>query len=614
VKEMSRTRPYLGAVLITVLATLMRAALVPLIGYQLPLLTYWPAVEIVAYLFGFRPAFISVLLSLVLGRVLFIQPLHPLLFPPPETVFSSCLFVLFGASLGMFMESLRAARSEAESNAALAQDRLNQLQNEVAARQRDRNWAESVLASISEGVIAADGDGKVTYLNGLAEKLTGWTRQEAVNQPLSRVFYTIADSRFPLLSSTGGDMIPVEHSVSVIKSKQQEGLEQTLGKVLIFRDVTDRLRADEALAASEARLHASLLAAGAAAWEWNVSTGGMICSPEFRQLTGMVEIKDISFADFLESVHELDRLPLRQELARVSIKTGEFHVEYKAKSENEARWLALLGSMAGPNRMVGIVIDITERRRLEEKLRDAAKQESLGVLSGGIAHDFNNLLTSILGYSGMLKNELPAESAAVDYAANIECASKKAAHLTRQMLAYAGQGSYFREPFDLSTRLNKVIEELRPGIGPDITLERDLGAYLPVIEADPNEFDLAASGLILNAIEAIGEKTGHVLITTYFRSISDSGYDDPTGGEIPPGRYVVMTVRDTGCGMDETTKSRIFDPFFTTKFTGRGLGLAAVLGIVKGHGGVIHVESTPGVGSLFQIYWRAAFARVARAG
>jgi signal transduction histidine kinase len=605
-RSSSTLTSYGASVSITLAATVARYAMLPFLGYRFALLTYWPAVEIVAYFFGFRPALVSIGLSLVLGRLFFMRPIEPLLFPPPDEVVSGCLFVLFSASLSMFMESLRSAREEAEANASLAQERLEQLKHEMALRQRDRNWAESVLASIDQGVVASDDDGEVTYINKVAECMTGWESSEAIRQPLARVFYTIEQPAGTVLSSTDGRMIPVELSRSVIvDSKKNE-----LGKVMLFRDISRRRKAEEALAASEMRLHASLLAAGAAAWEWQMESDEIVCSHEFRQVTGIGDAHPfLSFPVFLELVHREDRMKLQQELASASRRGGEFHVEFRISRDPEIRWLALTGRLASAGRMVGIVVDVTDRRRLEEKLRNNAKQESLGVLSAGIAHDFNNLLTSILGYSSLLKSDLPATSPLADYANSIEDAGKRAAHLTRQILAYSGQGRVSLELVDITRRVHKVIENLQHAMEPGVTLELELDPDLPGIKADPNQVDQVLSGILLNAIEALRHGKGRVRVATFYKSI-DTG--DLEAIDVPPGQYSVYEVRDNGSGMDEATKNRIFDPFFTTKFTGRGLGLAAVLGIMRGHGGAIHVESTPGVGSIFQIFWPVVSGKVSR--
>jgi PAS domain S-box-containing protein len=602
---MRRIRPYLLSTLIIVLSTWARYLMEPWLGLRFPLLTYLPAVEVIAYLFGFRPALVSIGLSVVLGRVLFIQPLHPLLFPPPESVAMASMFVIFSASLSMFMENLRTSRAGAEENATLAQEHLDKLAMEMTLRRRERDWSDSVLASIADGVIAADANGDVTYMNQLAEQLTGWTKAEAAHQPVGRVFYSIEEQPYALLSSTDGRMIPVEHNTSAIKSN--DGRE--LGKVIVFRDVTERRKSQEALQASEMRLHASLLAAGAAAWEWNLTTNEIVCSAEFRELVGLKGSHSyLQFSTFLAAIHEHDRAPLKDELTSAARRGDEFRLEYRLVREGEVRWLGLMGRLAAPARIAGIVVDLTDRRRLEEKLRDAAKQESLGVLSGGIAHDFNNLLTSILGYASLLRTEFPAGSRVASYAEGIEESSKRAAHLTRQILAYSGQGRFALEHVNVTTSVRKTIEDLRPSIGSHVMLELNLQGNLPPVEADPHQVDQVSSGILLNALEAVGLQSGLVRVSTFSQYVDN--VESPVEG-VPPGNYVVFEVRDTGCGMDEETRNKIFDPFFTTKFTGRGLGLAAVLGIMRGHGGAIHVESTQGVGSIFQIFWPTLPAKIA---
>ena len=574
-------------------------------GLRFPLLTYLPALEVIAYFFGFRPALVSIGLSVVLGRVFFIQPLHPLLFPPPASVAMSSVFVIFTASLSMFMENLRTARAAAEENSRLALEHLEKLAVEMTLRRRERDWSDAVLASIADGVIATDEKGNVTYMNQLAEQLTGWTRMEATHQPVNRVFYSIEETPYTLLSSTDGRMIPVEHITSAIRSN--DGRE--LGKVIVFRDVTERRKSQEALEASEARLHASLLAAGAAAWEWNLTTNEIVCSAEFRELLGVRDSHPyLQFSTFLAAIHEHDRMPLQDELTSAARRGDDFRLEYRLVREGEVRWLGMMGRLAAPERIAGIVVDVTQRRRLEEKLRDTAKQESLGVLSGGIAHDFNNLLTSILGYASLLRAEFPPESRVASYAAGIEESSKRAAHLTRQILAYSGQGRFSLENINLTASVRKTIEDLRPSIGSQITLEVNLMSNLPYVEADPHQVDQVSSGILLNALEAVGQQPGLVRVSTFGQYVDN--LESPVEG-VPAGNYVVFEVRDTGCGMDEATRNRIFDPFFTTKFTGRGLGLAAVLGIMRGHGGAIHVESTQGVGSIFQIFWPAVTAKIA---
>lgn len=597
---MRRIHPYFAAILVTAAATAARASLTSLLGTRFPLLTYWPAVELIAYFFGFRPAMFAIGLSILCGRLFFMQQRQHFLFPSPGEVASACMFTLFTASVAMFMESLRRSREEAKTSAKLAEERLKVLSVEVEARRRERYWAESVLSSIGDGVIAANREGSVTYLNDVASGLTGWTKLEAASQAVNRVFYTVEDNPHPLLSSTDGRMIPIERNVSKILDTHGEDV----GRVFVFRDVTDRRKAQANLETSEKRLHASLKAASSAAWEWNSDTHEILCAKEFRELTGARTTAGyLNFDAWMQSVHQDDRPQLEAELKSASQRGAEFRLEHRCWRDGEVRWLALLGNVSSPGRIMGIVVDITERRRMEDKLRNAAKQESLGVLSAGIAHDFNNLLTSILGHASLLRDELPPDSQAADFARNIEISSERAAHLTRQILAYSGQGRFAVEKIDLAEHLRQCLNDLSRSINDNIRLKVQLEPGLPRIQADSRQVEQVITNIVTNAVEAIGVDPGCIHVIAASRSLSQ--YDFP-GEDVRAGGYVLFEVQDDGPGMDEATRAKIFDPFFTTKFMGRGLGLAAVMGIVRGHGGAIRLASQPGEGTSFQIFWPVA--------
>ncbi len=259
--------------------------------------------------------------------------------------------------------------------------------------------------------------------------------------------------------------------------------------------------------------------------------------------------------------------------------------------------------------MVGILLDVTEarraqeaRRRLEAKMHEVQKLESLGLLAGGIAHDFNNLLMGVLGNADLALLKLAPESPARVHVEAIEKAARRAADLTNQMLAYSGKGRFVVERIDL----NRLVEEMSHLLGTVIskkaTLKFDLAPGLPPVEGDPTQLRQVVMNLITNASDAIGDRIGLITVTTGVMR-ADREYLQGTflDEDLPEGEYVFLEVSDTGCGMDAPTRARIFDPFFTTKFAGRGLGLAAVLGIVRAHHGAIKVYSEPGRGSTFKI-------------
>ncbi len=247
--------------------------------------------------------------------------------------------------------------------------------------------------------------------------------------------------------------------------------------------------------------------------------------------------------------------------------------------------------------------DVTERRRFNDRLQQTQKLESLGVLAGGIAHDFNNLLTGIMGNASIVLDDLPSESPVRENLEAVMKASERAAVLTRQLLAYAGKGRFVIEPLNLSDLAREITGLLHTSIPRTVELRLQLQSDLPAIEGDAAQLQQLLMNLVINAAEAVEEgKTETVWIITRLEHVNQVYINQmisPNGAA--PGKYVTLEVRDAGCGMDAETLTRIFDPFFTTKFTGRGLGLAAVIGMVRGHKGALHVESTPGKGSCFKV-------------
>lgn len=253
--------------------------------------------------------------------------------------------------------------------------------------------------------------------------------------------------------------------------------------------------------------------------------------------------------------------------------------------------------------------DITERqksedekRQLQNQIQHSQKLESLGILTGGIAHDFNNLLTAILGNASLASLHVLPESPAFPAVEEIEKASSRAAELIEQMLAYAGKGRFLILPINLSRIVDEMTHLLRTVVSKKATLRLEFADDLPMVSADATQLRQVIMNLITNASDALGEKSGVITIRTGVL-YADQTYLQSTYiyENLPAGNYVYLEVSDTGCGMDQDTLHKIFDPFFTTKFHGRGLGLAAVLGIIRGHGGAIKIESELNRGTTFKI-------------
>lgn len=244
----------------------------------------------------------------------------------------------------------------------------------------------------------------------------------------------------------------------------------------------------------------------------------------------------------------------------------------------------------------------TERRTLEGRIQETQKLESLGMLAGGVAHDFNNLLVAILGNASLALMDLPAESSARGPLAQIELASRRAADLAQAMLAYSGRGRFVIATLDLNALVSETAHLITASIPKGVDVRHDLASELPPVEGDATQLRQLVMNLVVNAGEAIGDADGVIQVRTHAVD-ADAAYLAATfvDDRLPAGRYVLLEISDNGPGMDEVTRARLFQPFFSTKFSGRGLGLAAVLGIVRGHGGAIHVYTEVGQGTSFKV-------------
>jgi PAS domain S-box-containing protein len=243
-----------------------------------------------------------------------------------------------------------------------------------------------------------------------------------------------------------------------------------------------------------------------------------------------------------------------------------------------------------------------QRLDLETEILHSQKLESLGVLAGGIAHDFNNILVTILGNAGLAQEELPPDSPAQEILAEIETAAKRAADLTRQMLAYSGKGKFFVSDVDLNSLIRETLQLLEISISKKTELILELDDKLPIIEGDESQLRQILMNLVINASEALGGHRGTVIIRTFMQRYDAPLRPESPGDEVlPPGEYVHLEVQDMGEGMTDETRQRLFEPFFTTKFAGRGLGLAATLGIIQSHSGSIYVASEHGKGTTFTV-------------
>ncbi|MFN3322514.1 MAG: ATP-binding protein [Bryobacteraceae bacterium] len=374
---------------------------------------------------------------------------------------------------------------------------------------------------------------------------------------------------------------------------------------ILLLNILRRKRAEESLRRSERSLAEAQRLAQIGSWEADLRSGRLYWSAETYRIFGIAaDLDKLSRESFIQCVHPEDRERVREAVRSAVANRKEYETEHRIfRPDGSVRVVlekgVLTGDEAGrPARLVGTVQDVTERRLLEEQLRQSRKMEAIGRLAGGIAHDFNNLLTVINGYAEVLLRN-PSSAGCPELEA-IRKAGGRAAELTNQLLAFSRKQILQPRVLDLNSVIADFEDMVRRLLGADVDLVTDLGQDLKRIRADRVQIEQVILNLSVNARDAM-PRGGRLLVTT-----RNAWLDAPLHAEhtvIPPGEYVWLRVEDEGFGMDRETLSRIFEPFFTTKETGgTGLGLASAYGIVKQSGGYICVESQPGSGSRFDIY------------
>jgi len=341
-----------------------------------------------------------------------------------------------------------------------------------------------------------------------------------------------------------------------------------------------------------------------------------VCNSSVKRVFGFTPKEVISkTTDVLYRDRRTNGAP-KHEIYETLAKDG-FHIGLATGTKKNGDTVPLeiiTGHLSGQNGAVLLLRDISERvqaerdrQKMSSRMQQQQKLESLGVLSGGIAHDFNNLLTVMLGNAELAATDVPPASAVSESLDGIKTAARRAAELCRQLLAYAGQGQLRPVPLDMSGLVRGMMRLAEVPLGRNTALQCNLPDGVPAVNGDSKQVQQVIMNLVTNAAESIGNNEGVVTVTTGLMDC-DARYlaDVSIGVELQPGQYVFVEIGDSGCGMDPETARNMFDPFYTTKFTGRGLGLASVLGIVRRHNGAIKVDSRPGEGTAVRIFFPVA--------
>ncbi len=479
-------------------------------------------------------------------------------------------------------------------------------------------------------IVELDADLRVVRWAGRSAQLFGWPENEAMGRsiddfnlvhpddasPVCQMFQRLqsGEDKSCVLETRNLDREGRVHHCRWYNSVVKGADGAVISYLCLAQEVTTQVEAVEKLRGSE-RLLQTLIEATNTGYAL-LDGGGCILMVNGKDAGafGLNRAEEFAERHFSEFIIEAQRERFSGDLKRL-LESGYMHhvevdihgggnritpFELNAKVEH---------SEAGP-RIHLFYRDISMRRRvveehraLEHKLLETQKLESLGVLAGGIAHDFNNLLTGILGNASLAASVAGVDSPVQSYLEQIEKASLRAADLCKQMLAYSGKGRFVVRETDLNGLVNETTDLLRVSISKRALLRFQLAERLPAVNADSTQLRQVIMNLVINASDALGEADGVIAIATGTQRLSLAELTAARApAEAVPGDYIWCEVSDTGCGMPPEVLARIFDPFFTTKFTGRGLGLAAVLGIVRSHRGALMVNSCPGQGTTFRVY------------
>ena len=373
-------------------------------------------------------------------------------------------------------------------------------------------------------------------------------------------------------------------------------------------DITERKQAEEALRENEAKYRRVSDNSPAVLYQFIMTPDGAFSFPYVSD--AIVSIMGIPPEDVMKDpskllgmVHPEDQEMFREGIMKSAESLESFPLTFRCMKDGEVIWIEARGMPTplteGGMLWDGFLLDITERKQMEEELLKAKKLESLGVLAGGVAHEFNNALMGVMGNIELLKMDLPEDERRDRYFEAMKDSSHRMSHLTDQLLAYAQGGKYQPKDLKLDDFVIQTLPILQHDLSPAVRLETHFSKDIPHIKADYAQMQMVLSAILANSNEAI-EEEGLIRITAENEDLDEDFTKQYPG--LKPGSYVCLTIEDDGKGMDEETKDGIFEPFFTTKFQGRGMGMAAVYGIVKNHDGRIYVESELGKGTTVRIY------------
>lgn len=491
---------------------------------------------------------------------------------------------------------------------------------EIALRESEQRF-RTFFAAVPDYVYITDLEGNILDANPAMQGLTGLSQEQMRGHRAQMLFSSenVAHMSQALVTAGQGVQVRALETRGTTASGEIRHFEthlvplregETVARILsVTRDVTERVRAVEALRASQERYALATVAGRVGVWDWDLRTNEVFVDPVLKAMLGY-EDHEISnhLDDWSRCIHPDDVAKVEAAAeAHLSGLKSEYEVVHRMVHRNgdifwfSARGSALRDEEGKPYRLVGTDTDITELRRLEQQFLHAQRMDTVARLAGGIAHEFNNMLTNVIGYADFAREALPTGDPVREDIERVIASSNRLVDLTRRLLAFAQR--QVLQPRLLN--LNDLIREANPIlshlIGADIETEIHLDPDLGSIKADPGQIEQVLINLVVNAHDAMPEG-GTLTITTSNVALQEA--DVRERPEMLPGNYVMLAISDTGVGMTAEVREHLFEPFFTTKEVGRGtgLGLAAAYGIIKQHDGDIWVHSEPGSGTRFEIY------------
>jgi PAS domain S-box-containing protein len=493
-----------------------------------------------------------------------------------------------------------------------------ELRGQAGFLEEQQALLQAIQDSVSEGILLLGESGEIRAFNAAALRiLWGGESQQPKLLPEAKDRAIRALAQGSVQGSSGQDVIRWENRL--IERFHTEI--PSYGKLYVFRDITMRRQLEEQRLRLE-RVITSMKEGFAIVAFDNMRI--LSTNPAMEQMLGY-EKNELAGRKFSE-IHagdENERQATVETLSAAVLRDGFWEGELRNRrkdgSELFAHTTVSLVREGESQYFSYIQVDITDQKRLRDekerlqgKLMETQRLESLARMAEGVGHEFNNLLTGIMGNTGLVLDALRTRDPIAMMLEDVMRASERAAVVSRQLLAFSGKaGRVVVHPLDLSELVEELGGLAQASISKKVQFRLELGEGLPMVEADTMQLRQVALNLIANGAEAIGEASGTVLVSTGLTELDAAAAHAALGSDtVAPGSYVYFEVRDDGAGMDEETRSHIFDPFFTTKAAGRGLGLAAVLGIVRAHHGAIQVSSAPGKGSSFRVLLPAAGARV----